>query len=84
MAGRPRKTEGERKAASVRLEEDIVLEIDLFAKVKGKSLGELMGDVVLEWWKAQPEREKYRALVAADKPKEAKASPIKKSKSASA
>lgn len=76
MAGRPKKTENDRKAALVRLEEDIVLEMGVYAKLKGKSLSDVMGEQLMKWWTENPEREEIRKFV--QKQTEEKEAPKKK------
>jgi hypothetical protein len=68
MAGRHKKTEAERKTASVRLEKDVVLELEVYASLKGKSLSDVIGEPALKWWEAHPEREEIQRLVKKSQP----------------
>lgn len=76
MAGRPRKTEGERKMIPVRMEKDIALELEVYASLRESSLSDVVGEQVIKWWESSPDREDIKKLV--QKRKEETTTPPKK------
>ncbi len=64
--GRPPKTTAKRKMAGVRLPEDILLQMQHYAlnQKPKKSLSDILGSVVLDWWSGLPKevKEKYEQL----------------------
>ena len=62
MAGRPSK--GDRGKFQLRLPDDLLRELKHYSFDAEEPLGDIVAQVVKEWWEAHPKRAKYRALVA--------------------
>lgn len=63
---RPRANEpADRQLFSLRLRNQLWAEVSVFAKLKDKSMNELLGEVIEEWWAKQPEKPSVSRLVRA-------------------
>lgn len=50
---------------SLRLERRLWAELGVLAKLRGRSMNEMLGGVLEEWWRTQPERASVARLVKA-------------------
>jgi NRPS condensation-like uncharacterized protein len=62
--GRPPKL-GDHKLFSLRLPTELHRALKTYATVQGKSVNDILTDVIASWWREQPERARIESLVGA-------------------